>query len=121
MDSPFAPANSLSWSSWLAGLQGTGGRVKTTPEDFQVEEIPAYEPVGDGEYVYLWVKKRDVSADHIRRELARVSGITPREVGMAGLKDRKAITWQWISVPLKANLFYVGAPPYTEPPPEVLG
>jgi len=103
VDSPFAPANSLDWSSWLAGLQGTGGRVKTTPEDFQVEEIPAYEPVGDGEYVYLWVKKRDVSADHIRRELARVSGITPREVGMAGLKDRNAITWQWISVPLKAN------------------
>jgi len=91
------------WAGWLKGLGGTGGRLKTVPEDFLVREIPAYEPVGDGEFIYLWVRKRDLSADRLRKELSRVLGISSRDVGMAGLKDRRAITWQWVSVPQRAN------------------
>lgn len=90
------------WAGWLKGLPGTGGRLKTVPEDFLVEEIPAYEPVGEGEFVYLWVRKDDLSADHLRRELSRALGISSRDVGMAGLKDKRAITWQWVSVPQRA-------------------
>lgn len=91
------------WNLWLRGFPGTGGRIKVEPEDFQVEEIPAYEPAGDGEFTYVWVRKRDISAGQIRHILAKVTGVTPREVGMAGLKDRRAITWQWFSLPTKAN------------------
>lgn len=93
----------LPWAGWLKGLKGTGGRLKTVPEDFLVREIPAYEPVGEGEFIYLWVSKRDLSADRLRKELARALGISSRDVGMAGLKDRRAVTWQWVSVPQRAN------------------
>ena len=87
------------WRIDLAGQPGTGGFLKTVPEDFQVEEIPAYEPAGDGEFWYLWVRKRDLAADRLLRELAKVTGVPQREIGMAGLKDKRAITWQWISLP----------------------
>ena len=32
-----------------ADLPGLGGRIKAVPEDFEVEEVPAYEPSGAGE------------------------------------------------------------------------
>jgi tRNA pseudouridine13 synthase len=85
-----------------ADLPGLGGRIKAVPEDFEVEEIPAYEPSGGGEFLYLWVEKRDMGADYFGRQVARRLEIAPGEVGMAGLKDRHAVTRQWISVPAAA-------------------
>src|SRR5712692_2840601 len=80
-------------------LPGIGGRIKQLPDDFEVEEIPAYEPCGSGEYLYLWVEKRGMGADFFVRQVARRLGISPREVGTAGLKDRQAVTRQMVSVP----------------------
>src|SRR5207247_9939056 len=39
-----------------ADLPGIGGRIKPELEDFEVEEVPAYEPSGAGEFLYLWVE-----------------------------------------------------------------
>jgi tRNA pseudouridine13 synthase len=36
-----------------ADLPGLGGRIKSAPEDFVVEEIPAYEPCGKGDLLYV--------------------------------------------------------------------
>lgn len=82
-----------------ANLPGIGGRIKTVPEDFEVEEIPAYEPSGSGPFLYLWIEKRDMGAEYFVRQVARRLGIGPGEVGVAGLKDRRALTRQMISVP----------------------
>lgn len=79
---------------------GIGGNIKAEPEDFVVEEVPAYEPSGTGEHLFLWVEKRDVSAEMLTRHVARSLQISQRAVGVAGLKDRRAITRQWISVPV---------------------
>ena len=49
-------------------LPGIGGRIKQSPEDFEVEEIPAYEPSGQGEFLYLWIEKRDLGADYFFRQ-----------------------------------------------------
>lgn len=84
-------------------LPGIGGRIRTVPEDFEVEEIPAYEPSGVGEHVYLWVEKRGLSADYLASQLARALRLGTRDIGMAGLKDRHAVTRQWISVPASAE------------------
>ncbi len=86
-----------------ADLPGIGGRIKVEPEDFEVEEIPAYEPSGGGEFLYLWVEKRGLGADYFARQVARRLEVAPGEVGMAGLKDRHAVTRQWISVPAAAE------------------
>jgi tRNA pseudouridine13 synthase len=84
-------------------LPGIGGRIKTEPEDFEVEEIPAYEPSGSGDYLYLWVEKRDMGAEYFTRQVAQRLGIATGEVGTAGMKDRRAVTRQMVSVPTRAE------------------
>jgi tRNA pseudouridine13 synthase len=86
-----------------ADLPGLGGRIKVRPEDFEVEEIPAYRPCGSGPFLYLWVEKRSMGADYFRRQVAHRLGIAPGDVGMAGLKDRHAVTRQMVSVPVEAE------------------
>src|SRR5271155_993900 len=80
-------------------LPGIGGKIKFDPEDFEVEEIPAYEPSGQGDFLYLWIEKRDMGAEYFTRQIARRLDIPVGEIGTAGLKDRRAVTRQMISVP----------------------
>lgn len=84
---------------YLTDHPGCGGRIRTEPEDFEVEEIPAYEPAGTGEHLYLWIEKRGVGAEYLLKLLARKLGVSDRDLGCAGLKDRHAVTRQWISAP----------------------
>lgn len=90
-------------------IPGVGGSIKTAPEDFEVEEIPAYEPSGSGDFLYLWIEKRDWGAEFLVRQLARRLGIGERDIGVAGLKDRRAVTRQWVSVPAAVEERLVGA------------
>jgi tRNA pseudouridine13 synthase len=80
-------------------LPGCGGVIRSEPADFVVDEVPLYEPCGDGDHLYLRVEKTDLSADLLRKHLARTLHVDPRDIGMAGLKDRRAVTRQWVSVP----------------------
>jgi tRNA pseudouridine13 synthase len=84
-------------------LFGVGGRIKVEPDDFLVEEVPSYEPVGTGEHLYLWVQKRDVAPEFFARTIAQRLDIPVGTIGTAGLKDRRAITRQWVSVPQEAE------------------
>jgi tRNA pseudouridine13 synthase len=79
-------------------LPGIGGRIKVEPEDFDVEEIPAYEPSGTGPHLYLWIEKRNISAEFFIRQLSKRLDIRPGDIGTAGMKDRRAVTRQWVSV-----------------------
>src|SRR5437016_1801945 len=95
---PLAPPPLLT-----ADLPGIGGRLRAVPEDFEVEGIPAYEPCGTGDFLYLWIEKRDMGAEYFTRQVARRLGLAPGEVGTAGLKDRHAVTRQMVSVPAPAE------------------
>jgi tRNA(Glu) U13 pseudouridine synthase TruD len=33
-------------------------RIRTTPDDFQVDELPAFEATGEGEHLLLHIRKR---------------------------------------------------------------
>ena len=81
----------------------TGGVLKSDPEDFIVEEIPAYLPAGSGEHLYLWIEKRDLSADLMLDRLAKGLGVSRNDIGAAGIKDRRAVTRQWLSVPARCE------------------
>ena len=87
----------------LGDVPGLGGRIKAIPDDFLVEEIPAYEPCGTGGFLYLWVEKCDFPAEKLAREVGFRLGVKPQDVGIAGLKDRRAITRQWVSVPIQCE------------------
>ncbi|MBI3178144.1 MAG: tRNA pseudouridine(13) synthase TruD, partial [Deltaproteobacteria bacterium] len=82
---------------------GTGGVIKQDPHDFDVEELPLYEPCGEGDHLYLWIEKVGLSTDAAVRWLARELGVDARDVGYAGLKDATALTRQHISVPAAAE------------------
>jgi tRNA pseudouridine13 synthase len=86
-----------------AELPGIGGRLKQRPDDFIVEEVPAYQPCGEGEHLFLWIEKIDVAADDLLRHVAQALRISPRDVGTAGAKDRRAVTRQFVSVPAQCE------------------
>ena len=98
-DCPLLPLYPL--PRFTEAMQGCGGVIKDQLEDFVVEEIPAYLPCGEGEHTYLWLQKRDLSGGMLRRVLARSLGVADRDIGMAGLKDRRAVTRQWVSIPAR--------------------
>ncbi|HEX5462618.1 MAG TPA: tRNA pseudouridine(13) synthase TruD [Steroidobacteraceae bacterium] len=75
------------------------GRLRAEPEDFLVEEQLGFTPAGAGQHVLLKVRKRNANTQWIARELARACGCPPRDVGYAGLKDRRAVASQWFTVP----------------------
>lgn len=74
--------------------------LRRTPEDFRVDEILGYDADGEGEHALLWVEKRGANTDWVAKELARFAGISPLNVGYAGLKDRHAVTRQAFTVQL---------------------
>ena len=75
------------------------GRMKSTAEDFVVEEIPAYQPSGAGTHLFLRFEKKGLTTDAAVRAITKALGIEMRDVGIAGMKDKIAVTTQWVSVP----------------------
>jgi tRNA pseudouridine13 synthase len=84
-------------------LPGTSGLVRVAEEDFYVEELPLYEPSGAGEHLYLTVEKRGRTTAEVAAEIARELGARERDVGTAGLKDKRALSMQRISVLCRAS------------------
>jgi tRNA pseudouridine13 synthase len=74
------------------------GTVKERPEDFVVEEIPAYAPSGEGTHVFVRFTKTDLTTPDAGRAIARALGCDPRAAGFAGMKDKRAVTTQTISL-----------------------
>ncbi len=79
-------------------------RIKVKPEDFKVREVlkPGFLK-GRGYRVYsLW--KRGLETEEAIKKVARISGVSHRFIGYGGLKDKNAVTVQFISVPEKFRL-----------------
>lgn len=75
-------------------------RLREAPEDFFVEELPGFEPTGSGEHLLLTVEKRGMNTMHAARRIAQWAGVGDVAIGLAGLKDRHAVTRQRFSVHL---------------------
>jgi tRNA pseudouridine13 synthase len=86
-----------------AGMPGTGGSIKTHPDDFRVEEIPLYPFAGVGEHAYLLIEKKGTSTYNAISILAKAIGRRSVDFGFAGLKDAQAVTRQWISIEHEPN------------------
>jgi tRNA pseudouridine13 synthase len=74
---------------------------KQSVRDFVVEEIPLYTFSGNGEHLILHVRKKNLSTWDLVSRIANHLGIKGREIGYAGLKDKNAMTKQYISLPKK--------------------
>ncbi|AZI42670.1 tRNA pseudouridine(13) synthase TruD [Deinococcus psychrotolerans] len=93
----------FSWSalSALTPTPGSGGLLRREPADFVVEERPTYLPSGSGDHLYLHLEKVGHTTAHLARQLSVQLGVKAKDLGIAGLKDRHAVTRQWISLPAK--------------------
>lgn len=80
------------------GLPGTGGTIRAEPAEFRVVEEPLYLPQGTGSHRYLLVEKSGLTTRDVMLAIMR-EGVEERSIGVAGLKDKAAVTVQWISVP----------------------
>ena len=80
-------------------LPDVGGVVRARPEDFDVEELPAYASDGSPGHLFFELRKRSMTTEEAVRELARQLRVPRAEIGVAGLKDRDAVTRQRVSVP----------------------
>jgi tRNA pseudouridine13 synthase len=76
------------------------GDLRSCSSDFQVDEILSFQPSGEGEHLFLQVKKTDSNTDWVARQLQKQSGLTSRDIGYAGKKDRHSISTQWFSLHL---------------------
>jgi tRNA pseudouridine13 synthase len=77
---------------------GIGGIIKEQVEDFVVEELPLYAPSGEGEHTFFEIRKVGISTFRAVRMIAQALGVSPNQIGSAGLKDARAITCQSLSV-----------------------
>ncbi|MFZ5638380.1 MAG: tRNA pseudouridine(13) synthase TruD [Pseudomonadota bacterium] len=73
-------------------------RIRGVPEDFEVEEIDAFEPSGAGEHLLLTIEKRGMNTAFAAKRIAQWAGVAESAIGYAGLKDRHALTRQRFSV-----------------------
>lgn len=98
---PDAPEWRFSWDDLpaaTAGVGGTGGSLRASPDDFEVDEIPSYLPSGEGAHAYARIEKRDMTTMDVVAALERC-GVPRGATGFAGQKDKRAVARQWLSVP----------------------
>jgi tRNA pseudouridine13 synthase len=91
------PEEALPRAHGSAVLSGT---IRTSPEDFVVEEIDGFAPSGSGEHLLLTIEKRGMTTAFAAKRIAQWAGVPELAIGYAGLKDRHALTRQRFSVHL---------------------
>ena len=77
---------------------GIGGTLKQRPEDFFVQELPLYEPSGEGEHVLCEFQKIGLGTLEAIERLAKALNVRQRDIGYAGMKDKQAVTRQLFSI-----------------------
>jgi tRNA pseudouridine13 synthase len=79
---------------------GIGGRLKTFPEDFVVEEVPLAfpPPAAGGKYTVAAMRVRNWETNRLMGELAARLSISRDAIFFAGTKDKRAVTTQYVSL-----------------------
>jgi tRNA pseudouridine13 synthase len=86
-------------SRWLLPLSHRNDfHFNPSPRDFTVEEIPLYAFAGEGEHAVVLVRKKELTTWEMVKILSEYLGIKQREIGYAGLKDKHAMTLQYVSL-----------------------
>lgn len=105
-----AETPAVDWSAIIRGWRHAHGGplgsavIRSTPEDFRVTEWLDFEPDGEGDHLWLWVRKRGANTAWVADRLADFANLSRRDVGVSGMKDRHAVTEQWFSLPAHGAL-----------------
>ena len=85
-------------------LPGTGGIIKAVPEHFQVEEMLPYAPCGEGEHVFVTLRRAGWNTVDVAAALGEALGIRGPDIGWGGRKDKHAVTTQTFSLRLPMDM-----------------
>lgn len=79
-------------------------KLRQVPEDFIVEEVNEFSLQATGPYKLYQITKKGVEAFSLISWLAKNNNIPPHLIGIAGLKDKHAITTQFFTIPSKHTI-----------------
>lgn len=88
----------LNAETYITSQEGIGGEIRHKYEDFYVEEIPASQPSGSGPNTWIFIEKIGRNTLDVVLDIAREYKLSRKRMGFAGMKDKAAITRQWICV-----------------------
>ena len=74
------------------------GVFKSSVDDFKVDEVLSFELSGVGEHQFLRVEKRGLNTEELIKRMSKTLEKPMKLISHAGLKDRQALTTQWLSV-----------------------
>ena len=88
----------LNAETYITGDKGIGGDIRVKYEDFYVEEIPEHLPSGTGPNTWLLIEKIGRNTLDVVLDIAKEMKISRKRMGFAGMKDKSALTRQWLCV-----------------------
>lgn len=94
-----------------AALPGVGGMIKAAPEHFEVHELLPYAPGGEGEHLFVTLRRAGWNTADVARALGEQLHVRTSDIGWGGRKDKQAVTTQTFSLllPLSVTLSRVRA------------
>ncbi|NLB00296.1 MAG: tRNA pseudouridine(13) synthase TruD [Methanomicrobiales archaeon] len=98
MPSPHPLEVELGMRYYASDTPGIGGRLRASPADFVVDELPLPISDPDGPYLICRLTKTNWELQRAVKEIAKRLGISHRRIAWAGTKDKNAVTTQLISI-----------------------
>ena len=84
--------------TFFTNYQGIGGKLRTSPEDFIVNEIFLYpKKVENGCSIIAEASAKNWETHRLVRELSKRLRISQKRIGFAGTKDKRACSTQLMS------------------------
>lgn len=92
--------------AYLHGKPTSTGLIKANQQDFCVFEQLPFLPCGEGEHLFIHIRKTGANTVFVARELAKYFKVKEQLVSYAGLKDRFAVTEQWFGIHVPGKQIY---------------
>ncbi len=92
--------------AYLFGKPQSSGLLRCQKSDFKVFEQLPFSPIGEGEHLFIYIKKTGANTVFVARELAKYFKVKEQLVSYSGLKDRFAVTEQWFGVHVPGKQVY---------------
>ncbi|WP_057830531.1 tRNA pseudouridine(13) synthase TruD [Colwellia sp. TT2012] len=96
----------LTEHAYLYGKPESSGLLRSQITDFKVFEQLPFLPCGEGEHLFVHIRKTGANTLFVARELAKYFQVKEQLVSYAGLKDRFAVTEQWFGVHVPGKKAY---------------
>ena len=92
------------------GNPSSRGLTKVTADDFQVYEELGFAPEGAGEHLYVHIEKTGLTTAELINLISKQAGLSTRQISYSGLKDKQAVTRQWLSLHMPGSDYELRAP-----------